>query len=242
MLKFVYGVWNSVTTPTVFLHDDGYFIFRFESMENKIEIVQNGPYTFNNRPMVLKDWDPDFQIQNESMRIFPIWINLPRLPVQCWAEENLGRIASLLGKPICTDKLTAQCKRISFARILVEMDITQPLPDGVTIENPDGSTWEQRVEFEWKPKLCMDCNKFGHSTGNCQQDIKQEDELKPHKRKRKKKTRMEWKPKPNDKGNNGKDVLPQEDAEQQEPTIEVKVTNRGKQAVVIQGSADKKTH
>ncbi|XP_019227734.1 PREDICTED: uncharacterized protein LOC109209025 [Nicotiana attenuata] len=242
MLKFVYGVWNSVTTQMIFLHDDGYFIFHFESMEDKIEIFQNGPYTFNNRPMVLKDCDPDFQIQNESMRIVPIWINLPGLPVQCWAEENLGRIASLLGKPICTDKLTAQCERISYARILVEMDITQPLPDGITIENPDGSSWEQREEFEWKPKLCMDCNKFGHSTGNCQQDIQQANELKPHKRRRKKKTRIEWKPKPNDKGNNETDVLPHKEPEQQEPVVEVQVTNRGKQAVVIQGSAGKKTH
>lgn len=64
MLKFVYGVWNSVITSKVFLHDDGYFIFRFESIDNKAQIIQNGSYTFSNRPMVLKEWDPDFQIQN----------------------------------------------------------------------------------------------------------------------------------------------------------------------------------
>ncbi|XP_016512276.1 uncharacterized protein LOC107829318 [Nicotiana tabacum] len=168
MLKFVYGVWNLVTTHTVFLHDDGYFIFRFESVKDKNLIVQNGPYTFNSRPMVLKDCDPDFQIQNESMRIVPVWVNLPGLPVQCWAEENLGRIASLLGKPICTDKLTTECERISYARILVEMDITQPLPEEILIKKPDGRSWMQRVDFEWKPKFCLDCNKFGHSTGECQ--------------------------------------------------------------------------
>nr|XP_016453332.1 PREDICTED: uncharacterized protein LOC107777718 [Nicotiana tabacum] len=144
---------QQLTTPTVLLHDDGYFIFRFESMEDKNLILQNGPYTFNNRPMVLKDWDPDFQIQNEFMRIAPIWVNLLELPIQCWAEENLGRIASLLGKSICTDKLTAQCERVSYARVLIEMDITQPLPDEVLIEKPYGSSWMQRVDFEWKSKL-----------------------------------------------------------------------------------------
>lgn len=34
MLQFVYGVWHFVSTPRVFLHDDGYFIFGFESEED----------------------------------------------------------------------------------------------------------------------------------------------------------------------------------------------------------------
>ncbi|XP_019253837.1 PREDICTED: uncharacterized protein LOC109232524 [Nicotiana attenuata] len=174
MLKFVYGVWNAVTAPTVLLHDDGYFIFKFDSMEDKNLIMQNGPYTFNGKPMILKDWDPNFQIQNESMRIVPIWVNFPGLPIQCWAEENLGRIACLLGKPLCTDKLTAACERVSYARVLVEMDITQPLPDEVYIEIPDGRSWLQNVEFEWKSTFCLDCNSFGHKTGDCQKEVQQE--------------------------------------------------------------------
>lgn len=28
MLKFVYGGWNFVTTPQVYLHDEGYFTFQ----------------------------------------------------------------------------------------------------------------------------------------------------------------------------------------------------------------------
>ncbi|XP_075079903.1 uncharacterized protein LOC142165191 [Nicotiana tabacum] len=139
--------------------------------------------------MVLKDWDPNFQMQNESMRIVPIWINLPGLPIQCWVEENLGRIASLLGKPICTDRLTAKCERVSYARILVEMDITQLFPDEVCVEIPDRS-WMQRVEFKWKPKFCLDCNKFGHGTGKCQQATQQEEEPMKHKRRRKKRTKI----------------------------------------------------
>ncbi|XP_019233757.1 PREDICTED: uncharacterized protein LOC109214304 [Nicotiana attenuata] len=211
-------------------------------MEDKNLIVQNGPYTFNSRPMVLKDWDPDFQIQNESMRIVPIWVNLLGLPIQCWAEKNLGRIASLLGKPICTDKLTAQCERISYARVLIEMDIIQPLLDEILIEKPDGNSWMQRVDFEWKPKLCLDCNKFGHGTGECQQTTQQYEEPKQHKRRRRKRTRMEWKPKATDTGNNRTKVLPQEEPTQQETVVEIEVTNRGKQAVLTQGSAGRKSY
>ncbi|XP_019252654.1 PREDICTED: uncharacterized protein LOC109231445 [Nicotiana attenuata] len=223
MLKFVYGVWNTVTTPTVLLHDDGYFIFKFEYLEDKNLIMQNGPYTFNSRPMVLKDWDPNFQMKDESMRIVPIWINLPGLPIQCWAEENLGRIASLLGKPICTDRLTAECERVSYARVLVDMDITQPLPNEICIETPDRS-WMQSVEYEWKPSFCLDCNKFGHDTGECQQAQQEEEQMK-HKRKRKNRVRKEWKPKAATQEITSTTNL-QQDNHTGEPTVEIQVESR----------------
>ncbi|XP_019225767.1 PREDICTED: uncharacterized protein LOC109207324 [Nicotiana attenuata] len=206
-------------------------------MEDKNLIMQNGPYPFNSRPMVLKYWDPNFQMKDESMRIVPIWINLPGLPIQCWAEEHLGRIASLLGKPICTDRLTAECERVSYARILVDMDITQPMPDEFCVEIPDRS-WMQSVEYEWTPKLCLDCNKFGHGTGECQQATQQEEEPMKHKRRRMKRVRMAWKPKVTAEENNNTITL-QQDNHTEEPVLEIQVDNRGKQAVVIQGAAGK---
>ncbi|XP_070056714.1 uncharacterized protein [Nicotiana tomentosiformis] len=107
MLKFVYGVWNSVTSPQVFLHNDGYFMFKFDCEEDKNTILQNVQYTFNHRPLVLKQWSPDFQMSNEPDQIIPMWVILPNLPIQFWTTGNLGRIDSCLGRPICTDKLIA---------------------------------------------------------------------------------------------------------------------------------------
>lgn len=43
MLQFVYGVWHFVSTPRVLLHDDGYFIFKFDSEDDKNLLLQNGP-------------------------------------------------------------------------------------------------------------------------------------------------------------------------------------------------------
>lgn len=54
MLRFVYGVWNFVSTPQIYLHDEGYYIFRFDSDEDKARVMQQEPFTFNNRPLILK--------------------------------------------------------------------------------------------------------------------------------------------------------------------------------------------
>nr|XP_009804954.1 PREDICTED: uncharacterized protein LOC104250100 [Nicotiana sylvestris] len=137
----------------------------FESIDDKMLIMAN--YTFNNRQMMLKNWEPDFEIDKEHMRVMPLWVTFSGLHIQCWAEENLGRITNCLEKPVCTDRLTAQCERILYARVLIEMDITQPLLDELTIEQPNGKIRVQRVDHEQKPVFCQECNRFGHPNGEC---------------------------------------------------------------------------
>lgn len=167
MLQFVYGVWQFVATPRVFMHDDGYFIFKFEIEEDKACVLQNGSYTFRNRPMILKQWSPDFQMQKEPLRVLPIRVCLSCLPLLYWSKENLGRIASFLGKPICTDSLTAKGERISYARLLIGMDITQTLSEVINVEASNGSIWNQKIEYGWKPILCHKCLRFGHNNEQC---------------------------------------------------------------------------
>ncbi|XP_075101803.1 uncharacterized protein LOC142177231 [Nicotiana tabacum] len=128
--------------------------------EDKLKALKYGPYTFNNRPMMLKQWEPDFDISKETNRIVPIWVLLPGLPIQYWATENLGRIASYLGKLVCTNKLTTQGDRISYAKILVDIDISQPLPEYVLIEDEKSGYKEQRLEYEWKPSYYMGLGKL----------------------------------------------------------------------------------
>lgn len=51
----------------------------------------------------------------------------PGLPLYYWAEENLGRIASYVGKPDSADRMTAEIESVSFSWVLIETDITQEL-------------------------------------------------------------------------------------------------------------------
>lgn len=82
------------------------------------------------------------------MRVIPIWVQLSSLPLQYWTKKILTRIGSYLGKPICTNKLAAYCDRISYARLLIEMNITQPLPEEMHIERPTRGVLTQHIEYE----------------------------------------------------------------------------------------------
>lgn len=72
MEQYVRNVWNFVAAPKVYTHEDGYFIFRFEAVEARDQVLSSGPYSFNNRPFILRNWSIEFSLDAEVMRIIPL--------------------------------------------------------------------------------------------------------------------------------------------------------------------------
>ncbi|KAK4413653.1 hypothetical protein Salat_2778100 [Sesamum alatum] len=66
------------------------------------------------------------------------------------------------------DSFTIKMKRISYARILVEVDASKTLVDQVEFMLPNGVTRKQPVVYEFTPKFCTECNRFGHLKDSCQ--------------------------------------------------------------------------
>lgn len=79
-----------------------------------------------------------------------MWVRLPSLPLNCWGGESLSKIGSTLGVPLYADECTTQQLRVSFARMLIEMDVTKPLPDSILIEDPNGEVRTQMVQYDWR--------------------------------------------------------------------------------------------
>ncbi|CAK8544239.1 unnamed protein product [Lathyrus sativus] len=96
------------------------------------------------------------------LRTLPIWIKLPNLPLHLWGEKSLSKIGSAIGNPVTTDECTAHKFRISYARLLVEVDVTQALAKEIIINDRNGAKLIQPIEYEWKLKFCEQCQRFGH--------------------------------------------------------------------------------
>ncbi|XP_070030007.1 uncharacterized protein [Nicotiana sylvestris] len=183
-------------------------------------------------PMILKQWELNFKLAEEPLNAEPIWVVFPNLPIQYWDTENLGRISSCLGKPICTDKLTTNEKRISYARVLIEMDVAQPLPDSVTLEEPD--------------EYCQECLQIARHKASCKEQIRvsKGSNVQQLPRRQKKKIKQQWKAKPNidsvtevvievaGKPNEELEKENQEVNTTKESQIVQKSKNRGKQKMV----------
>lgn len=54
MERFVHRNWNQVVKSEVFLYEDGFYIVKFQSPKDRDDVLCSGPYTFNNKPIILR--------------------------------------------------------------------------------------------------------------------------------------------------------------------------------------------
>ncbi|XP_020245434.1 uncharacterized protein LOC109823568 [Asparagus officinalis] len=136
------------------------------------DVLEVGPWFFGSRPLMLKPWSIDTDIEKFQDYFYPMWVQFPRLRLNLWSSTGISTIASLIGKPLTTDKLTATRQRLSYARVLIEVKLPfkEPLPDFLKIEGPDGKSYMQQVLYEFKPKWCSTCNMIGHDTEQCRRN------------------------------------------------------------------------
>ncbi|XP_058776932.1 uncharacterized protein LOC131651274 [Vicia villosa] len=208
--NYMRKMWSFVALPEMFYNEEGYFIMRFKTETERDEVMMKGPYTIQNMPMVILEWRPDFSMERDMLHTVPIWVTLPQLPLHLWGEKSLGKIGSVIGNPLYTDECTAGKLRVTYARILIEVDVTQKLCEEIVIKDYGGNKRKQAVEYEWRPKYCEKCQKVRHVCNTEKKPIVQV-----------------WKPKADNKGNEGEpsrkhnDVISPTNENLQSPVMEV---------------------
>lgn len=65
-----------------------------------------------------------------------------------WDDTSISKIVSALGKSIMTDECMTKNLRVFYAKVLVEIDITQELKKSVVIKDHNGKKIQQKVEYE----------------------------------------------------------------------------------------------
>ncbi|XP_074290946.1 uncharacterized protein LOC141617678 [Silene latifolia] len=103
----------------------------------------------------------------ERVAKVPVWILFPGLDPYLWSEIVLSKIASKIGKPLFADPATTNKEKLSFARVLVEIDVSSEFVDTVVINTPFLGQISQKVVYEWVPFYCTGCGKMGHKIATC---------------------------------------------------------------------------
>ncbi|KAJ6426863.1 hypothetical protein OIU84_022451 [Salix udensis] len=70
----------------------------------------------------------------------------------------------MVGKPLSSDEQTYHGTRLDYARLCVEVAAENEYVHSFKIESPlSKAPCKVRVEYEWRPTRCKECNTFGHS-------------------------------------------------------------------------------
>ncbi|KAK4733492.1 hypothetical protein R3W88_007753 [Solanum pinnatisectum] len=123
-----------------------------DSEEGKLEVLQGGIYNYDNKLLIVKAWTPEMEFSKEELLT---------------SARGLSKIGSLIGKPLMVDKQTEKKLGLSYARLLVEVNVGKTLPEEVLFRNEKGVVITQSVAYDWRPSLCDHCHKYGHEKDNC---------------------------------------------------------------------------
>nr|TKR98958.1 hypothetical protein D5086_0000197870 [Populus alba] len=163
--NLIENTWKCKASLTI--HESGWLIFKFVNEEDKLNVLSGGPYLVFGRPLILRAMPEYFDFSPSDMYTIPVWVKFPNLPLKCWSIKCLSKIASVLGKPVQSDMLTASMARLSYARVLVEVNLLSDLPYSIAVTLPNGSILQQQVVYETLPRFCKHCRKLGHLTSSC---------------------------------------------------------------------------
>lgn len=133
--SIAFNKWAKFGLSDVLSNDKGFYFFQFGVSGAYRQIVEAGPWHFGGRLMVLQQWSPDLEFEKEGLNRLPIWVQLHDVPLQLWTAPGLSYIASSVGRPLYADGMTETGKRISYAKICVEVTVDSPLhhSDEVTL-------------------------------------------------------------------------------------------------------------
>ncbi|XP_042490028.1 uncharacterized protein LOC122069993 [Macadamia integrifolia] len=158
--------WNlnqGVTMPPL---GKGYVIFEFHCERDKAAIWKRSPFKLGGQLIRFQHWTPDFNIYEKQAQAKLIWVRFPDLPLEYWYENVLLSIAKVVGRPMALDQHTRQGLMGYYARVLVEMDVSD-MPtrvDEVQVERLEPDTSKM---FGFRQKVVYE--DIGGSCGYCKQ-------------------------------------------------------------------------
>ncbi|XVF49728.1 hypothetical protein PTKIN_Ptkin04bG0036600 [Pterospermum kingtungense] len=112
--------------------------------------------------MGAKSGDLDF-----AMDSMPIWVQLSNIPLELFHQKGIGCVANVVGKPLFTDRITAQQLHLSYARVYIEIVVIDSIPKEIEVMLKSGKIARVQVSVPWLPAKCMQCKVFRYGDKNC---------------------------------------------------------------------------
>ncbi|KAM3308578.1 hypothetical protein P3S67_010322 [Capsicum chacoense] len=176
--SYIQRKWGKHGVSKVSMLKNGITLVKFDSQTGMNEVLREGIYHFDNKPLIVKAWHEDMEFTKDELYIVPIWVKLPGLEFKYRGPKGLSKIGSLIGKPLMADSNTKKKIGLHFARLLIEVDVGAILPDVVHFKNEKGVLVEQKVQYDWKPTLCKFCQNYGHNEPDCRKKKPQVENVK----------------------------------------------------------------
>lgn len=163
-------MWKNLSVWGVMSLNKGFYEFSFSCLENVKKVRSIASWNLNLGLLKLFTWTNDFSPSVQNSSSAQVWVRIHALSQEYWRPKILFAIANGVGTPICIDAASSKpmVERTfeQFARVLVDMDLSQNLRYKVLVERKNYAFF---VNFEYENLLdfCTHYNKIGHYIEIC---------------------------------------------------------------------------
>ena len=121
------SVWSMGLELHIIDVGDDLFQFKF-TMESQLKwVLANGPWSFEDHPLVLRRWERGMIATSVRFTLMPIWVQVWGLPFYLLLEEVGRDIGSSLGDILEVDLKAFSSDQAHFIRVRVELPLDKPL-------------------------------------------------------------------------------------------------------------------
>jgi hypothetical protein len=162
--------WKDLARWGITLLGKGFYEFSFSSLEDVRRVRTVASWNLDPGYLKLFAWSGDFNPNLQKNTTAQVWVRLYGLSQEYWRPKILFAIASSVGTSICTDAIVAKTMFDRtfghYARILVDMDLSQTLRYKVLVERK-GYAFFVELDYENMPDFCIHCQMVGHYLEIC---------------------------------------------------------------------------
>ncbi|XP_048129039.1 uncharacterized protein At4g02000-like [Rhodamnia argentea] len=153
-------------TCTQFL--PGLFQFEFPTIEEKLRILESGPWSFTRHVLVLRPWEPGVLPQCIKFDSYAFWMHIHGLPVEGRTEEVIRNIAGKLGEVLDVKVEARGFSALTVGKAKVILDLSCPLESGMIYSFKGKEHWLD-FRYERLPVYCFSCGRLGHYAQKCKE-------------------------------------------------------------------------
>ncbi|XP_057811449.1 uncharacterized protein LOC131025670 [Salvia miltiorrhiza] len=174
--KKLQNLWDVQASWKLIPLGKGYYTMIFNTAEDKLRVKAQNTWEVSRGHLRIREWTKNFDPFKEHSSLANVWVRIHYLPIEYWNVKVLTGIARFVGHPLRVDGMSAQCDFGQFARILIEIDMSKPLPNTLLV---DGDDVAFHIEFSYEslPLFCSRCKTTGHTADKCRKGKTSGDEV-----------------------------------------------------------------
>jgi hypothetical protein len=144
------------------------FLFKLSKQEHLLRIQKQVIWNVNGSVIILKLWNPQATLGEHVLNKATFWIQVHGLPLINMITKLAISIGKGLGNLLKVEDLSGASTTFkSYLRILVEINVANPLKPGFSFKRDGGETLWIFLKYERLDIYCSTCGRIDHKSAFC---------------------------------------------------------------------------